>query len=431
MKLINDIPVYSIELQEDTDGLVMNSIVDYPAVCYDALLFSSERKELKFNVKDKEQQIISGVSILADTPIYRVDDYGNPYYIVFTKDIIRELVERYSKNNQQNLISFQHNGEIIEGFTLIESYFVDKERGICPKEFDVPDGSWITSYKCSDDVWNIIKNSNDLNGFSVEVLSSVKPMQEEEHVEQPMKEDDVELLVDELLSEYEKKNFKRITRDDVSSIMKKNRQVNIQIGERTLENQQIFQIGEDTNGKRSIVVYSPSEKDWNVYSLRDISAIEITEEELVNYDFNAKWKMIVQDKSLGIIETSIGHAENNSFEYAIQNKMFAMIDYYDEENDDGKGFRTCFVGSWGYTTDGEGFPKNETLRVYEFNGASHSGLEGGIGNYRFLLTRRIKDFKIVDYMQPIKTAPIGWVGERQADTGKRGTMSQVIMEAKF
>lgn len=78
-----------------------------------------------------------------------------------------------------------------------------------------------------------------------------------------------------------------------------------------------------------------------------------------------------------------------------------------------------------------GVSKNEAIRVYEFSGSSHSGLEGGIENWRLMLTRRIKDFKIVDYAEPLKTPPIGWVGERQADSGKRGTMSNVIMEAKF
>jgi hypothetical protein len=56
---------------------------------------------------------------------------------------------------------------------MIESYLIDKERGIIPNEFkDVPDGSWIVSYKINNlAVWDEIKAGNVL-GFSIEGLFS-------------------------------------------------------------------------------------------------------------------------------------------------------------------------------------------------------------------------------------------------------------------
>ena len=53
---------------------------------------------------------------------------------------------------------------------MFESYIVNRERGISPQEFsDIPDGSWICSYKVdNDELWNEIINGNELNGFSLQ-----------------------------------------------------------------------------------------------------------------------------------------------------------------------------------------------------------------------------------------------------------------------
>ena len=55
---------------------------------------------------------------------------------------------------------------------MIESYIVDKARGIVPSEFkDIEDGSWIVSYYIDDEsLWNVLKNTDTLNGLSVQGL---------------------------------------------------------------------------------------------------------------------------------------------------------------------------------------------------------------------------------------------------------------------
>lgn len=157
----------NIDLFDDITGLDAISLVESPAVKKDFLVFSEDKK-LVFN--DEEKRIITGVAILADTPIYRRDNSGNEYYVIFDKETIQKLVEKYSKNNLINSVNIEHNdNDFVDGVTMIESYIVDKSRGICPKEFeDIPDGSWIVSYKVeNDEVWNKIK-SEELFGFSVQ-----------------------------------------------------------------------------------------------------------------------------------------------------------------------------------------------------------------------------------------------------------------------
>lgn len=197
------LPVYNIVL-DDTDnefeGLSVVSIVDQPAVCEQLYCFSKEdRKQFIFADETNEKHCITSVALLADCPIYRVDEYGNGYYVVFQKQTIRDLVEKYSKDGYNNLVSFQHNGEIVNDFIMLESYFVDKENGLAPSQFDVPDGSWIVTYKCTnDETWEMVKNELATGGYSVEINCSIEPANDDQIIfDEPESEDDDSELSDE------------------------------------------------------------------------------------------------------------------------------------------------------------------------------------------------------------------------------------------
>lgn len=151
----------------DNTGMDFISLVDEPAVMVDFLKFSKdEPSKLKFN---DLKHIITGVVCLADTPIYRWNQSLGDHYVQFTKDTIEKMVLKYSKMGLNNSVDLQHNGNAVNGVTMIESFLVNKERGICPVEFsDVPDGSWIASFKVeNNEIWNEIINGDTLNGFSL------------------------------------------------------------------------------------------------------------------------------------------------------------------------------------------------------------------------------------------------------------------------
>jgi hypothetical protein len=127
-------------------------------------------------------------------PIYRINPLtGEEYYVIFTKDVIAKLVERYSQNNLFNSVNLQHDSNsFTDKVILVESYFVNKERGIAPKEFDLADGSWMTSFKVLDDeLWEEIKMNDEFKGFSVEVIANLT----EKFNEEPKKN-----TLDELIS---------------------------------------------------------------------------------------------------------------------------------------------------------------------------------------------------------------------------------------
>ena len=174
-----ELPTYKIVINMDDDvtGMTAVSLVEHPAIEVPFLCFETEKQSFQLN---NDKRIITGPAILADTPIYRNSPSRGEYQVVFTKETIRQIVEKYAKNQLFNVVNLQHNEDtFVNNCYMVESLIIDKERGICPNEFkDIPDGSWIVSYKVDDDaLWNEIKNGKHLNGFSIEILSEVELME--------------------------------------------------------------------------------------------------------------------------------------------------------------------------------------------------------------------------------------------------------------
>lgn len=402
----NNLPVFNIVLDSEEDGLQLVSLVDYPAVCESFLKFKEEHKTLTFTT-DNEQHIISGVSLLADTPIYR-NDGGEGYYVVFTKETIKELVEKYNKENKTNLTSLQHNGQIISDCIMVESYFIDKERGICPKEFEhCPDGSWITSYKVtSEELWDEIKNSGELNGFSVEINCQLEPAQEGQKIyDEPVDEfvNEENDFWSELLEwlqgedfESKKKSEFAVSRNDILRAIDKKNPVFIDEGKKTATEYWVYQLGKK-DGKDVAVLYNPADSKWSTKYLSDIKDMVVGTGTTGEYDFtDPTYETIVDDDDIAISRT----VHTPSFNELIHDRIMCMLSYNDEKDKPALGFRQCAVIAHGYTKTGA-----EAIRVMEVFGDSRSVKEGDgvIPDYRLLLTKRIQSLKPM-----IGTAPWGW-----------------------
>ena len=117
----------------------------------------------------------------ANTPIYRRDRNGFEYYLVFTPETIKLMAEKMLKDNTQNQVDIEHNGELIGSVNLIELFIKDSSKGIVPTYMeDIPDGSLMATYKVRDEkIWEAIK-SGELNGFSLAGLFSIKQEDSEE-----------------------------------------------------------------------------------------------------------------------------------------------------------------------------------------------------------------------------------------------------------
>ena len=190
--------VYYINIDESEElGMFSVSLVDFPAVETQFLCFNEEKPKQLFFAKP-EEHIITGVALRADLPIYRRRPDGSEYYVVFTKETIKKMIARYSKQGMMNNVDLQHSGELVSGVYMVESFIINDERGIRPKEFsDIEDGSWIVSYYVEDEaLWNKIKNGNDLNGFSISCMANLIEKFEKQ---EPEEKDELDELIEELL----------------------------------------------------------------------------------------------------------------------------------------------------------------------------------------------------------------------------------------
>lgn len=199
MRTFNNLPLYVAEITDPAEGIFDISLVEDPAVKRDFVLFK-DQEELTFQVQDESKRIISGVIMLCDTPIFRRSPSLGEYYIVFSKDTIELMVEKMSLENKLNNITLNHDGQLVEGVTLMELFFKDSSRGLNPSYLkDVPEGSLVASYKVENDrVWDLVK-AGEFKGFSLTGLFSVMLPPEENSL------DDVLNLLEEVKAKYKLK----------------------------------------------------------------------------------------------------------------------------------------------------------------------------------------------------------------------------------
>lgn len=175
--LYEGLDIYQAKIEDETDGIFAISLVDFPAVEKNFICFKDEKKQMKFSIDSDEKRNITGVVMLADTPIYRRNgDYE--YYITYSKETIEKMANKLLKDGFQNRVDLMHDGELITGISMMELYIKDSSKGINPSFIsDIPDGSLMATFHVEDEkLWDEIKNGDVLNGFSLEGLFTIEKM---------------------------------------------------------------------------------------------------------------------------------------------------------------------------------------------------------------------------------------------------------------
>lgn len=176
--LYDGLDIYQAKIEDEIDGVYTISLVDFPAVEKNFVCFKKDQKQqMKFSIESEEKRNITGVVMLADTPIYRRNgDYE--YYITYSKETIEKMANKLLKDGFQNRVDLQHDGELITGISMMELYIKDSSKGINPSFIeDIPDGSLLATFHVEDEnLWDEIKNGDVLNGFSLEGLFTVEKM---------------------------------------------------------------------------------------------------------------------------------------------------------------------------------------------------------------------------------------------------------------
>jgi len=169
------LPIYELLIDENPESELEVSyvaLVDKPAIEKDFLKFNDQpRLELKFSTIDEERFIISGPAMIADMPIYRKDEDGTEYMVIFRADTIYKIAQKFFDKKFNQNFNIMHDANMkVDGVCVFESFLPDSTRGIQPmKGFeDAKDGSWFISAKVDNPtVWQAIKDGL-IKGFSVE-----------------------------------------------------------------------------------------------------------------------------------------------------------------------------------------------------------------------------------------------------------------------
>lgn len=409
-----NLPLYKIVVNPDEDetGMSCISLVDYPAIEKDFICFE---KKMAFAVQDEEKHIVTGPAIIADMPIYRRSAEMGEYYVTFDKETIDNIILKYSKFGMWNNVSLQHNGENIEGVIMVEFFKKDSEKGIVPKEFaDVADGSLFVSYKITDEaLWEEIKNSGELNGFSIEVNADLELT--EDVIDDGMEDEDDDFW-NELMALFEELGIEAVFEDEKKKLFKvdwklvdraidQDLEVEVKMPDKTVKGYIYSDYAKD--GSKNIVVYDG--EDWNIINETNISTIKPT-----GVKGGVNWGAAVKEPGFDWVQKQIDDAGDvrniqpqpkNDYERAVLEHKIAMITYIDEvgkETGICVGNRQCGVFELGFTRAG-----NACMRVYQYFGPTHH-TDDPIPAWRNLLYSRIRSFRIVDWLDPIEFAPIGF-----------------------
>lgn len=157
-----DLPIFYINIDSDDElGIEKMSFVEAPAVEINWQAFD-EQKAQKLLFADEEKHIVTSVALRANFPIYRRDAKFGEYYLIFSKEQISKIVERFFRKGLTGSVNVEHSKDV-DGCYLIESYFAKEDNA-----FGVDAGSWICSYKVDNaDVWKGVKDGT-FKGFSIE-----------------------------------------------------------------------------------------------------------------------------------------------------------------------------------------------------------------------------------------------------------------------
>ena len=163
---MNKLPIYNAEIKDERDGIIAISLVEDPAVESNFMLFG---KQIPLFFANEEKKNILGVIMRADFPIYRRDEDGNEFYVTYSADTIAKMAQKYFVSGAVNTTSIDHNGETLDGVSLVQWYIKDTDKGIVPNGFDdVNDGSLFAEFHIeNEELWTACKDGT-FKGFSLE-----------------------------------------------------------------------------------------------------------------------------------------------------------------------------------------------------------------------------------------------------------------------
>jgi hypothetical protein len=175
-----DLPIYRMVIDPDKEdsGVDYIALVDSPAI--GVTWFQFNHKE-QFAINE-ERKIIVSPAMIPELKIYRRNEKMGEFYVIFDKEQINIMQEKFMSKNYINNVNEMHDGsKKLDGIIMKNSWVSDASMGIKGPEMfsDLPDGTWYISYKFQDDdMWNEFVKSGNFKGVSVEGMFDLVPYKE-------------------------------------------------------------------------------------------------------------------------------------------------------------------------------------------------------------------------------------------------------------
>lgn len=152
MNTYKGLPIFRLNVVDDDPGIRTVSLVEFPAMEMPMVMFSEDKKNMNFSIQDLSKHNILTLIARTDFPVLRVNEDGNPYYVIFTKEVTEKLCQKLMKDGMQQNISLNHSGKLIDGIQLQEVFLKDSSKGISPIGYeDAAEGSLFGIYHITDE----------------------------------------------------------------------------------------------------------------------------------------------------------------------------------------------------------------------------------------------------------------------------------------
>jgi len=161
---------FKVIFSEEKEGVFAISLVENPAIEIDFVALSKENIIKLAEVSEEKRLLISPV-LIPNQPIYRRDEQGNEFNIVFPEETILKAQQNFYKRGFQRNSNIEHDDNLtLNDVTFVESWI--KEDDTHDKSlkygFNLPNGTWFAVMKVeNDETWQKVKNG-EVKGFSIE-----------------------------------------------------------------------------------------------------------------------------------------------------------------------------------------------------------------------------------------------------------------------
>jgi hypothetical protein len=204
-----------IDASADESSVYAISLVDKPAIEVDFVKLEAQKIATRFVAEDK--QIVTGPVLIPYKKIYRsASSMGlqEDAMVFFSEETVRKMAHSYITNILNNSVTLEHEAKT-DQVTMLESWVIEDPQydKAFKLGFELPTGTWMSSFKVHDEnLWKEVKEGN-FNGFSIEVDNLIGVLKGETLI---MHEDDGRQILPEELHPHVIKRLDEIGQTEES-----------------------------------------------------------------------------------------------------------------------------------------------------------------------------------------------------------------------